>query len=75
MSKIKEQMLRDQENLMEYYVGFYEWLDSLNNDLIESDIDRLEEEHKSSPTKWFSSNTSLSKYLANNKGYNPQRGA
>ncbi len=44
MSKIKEQQLKEQDNLLEYYCGFYEWLESLKlHTLSDNDIKKLEE--------------------------------
>lgn len=53
MSKIKEQQLKEQDNLLEYYSGFYEWLENLKlQTLSEVDIDELEKlQLKTSSTK------------------------
>ena len=79
MSKIKEALLKEQDNLMEYYIGFHEWLDSLNNDLNEKDIENMEEEYcNTSSTISNKPNGSISKaYVkeANNKNYFPMKGA
>ncbi len=46
MGKYKEKLLKEQDNLMEYYFSFYDWLERYRpNELNESDIDILEEEH------------------------------
>lgn len=75
MSKTKEALLKEQDNLMEYYIGFHEWLDSLNNDLNEKDIDAIQEEHETKFSSPSFNKTIVSKYIpANNKDYRPNKG-
>lgn len=76
MSKIKEALLKEQDNLMEYYIGFYEWLDSFNNGLNSGDIDVIEEEQQSKSYSPSFSKTIVSKSEPiNNISYLPKQGA
>ena len=46
MSRIKESLLREQDNLLEYYSGFYDWLERYQpQELDERDIDKMEQDH------------------------------
>lgn len=71
MSKTKEVLLREQDNLMEYLIGFNEWLNSLNNGLTDGDIDAIEEETKVSPKY----KQIVSKSFVNNVNYKSNKGA
>lgn len=73
MSKTTENLLREQDNLLEYYSGFYDWLGSLNNELNEDDINKMESKHLSSLPQ---SNSIISKSFnpVNNSNYNPRKG-
>jgi len=47
MSKIKEALLKEQDNLMEYYFGFYNWLEKYQpNKLSNNEINSIEREQK-----------------------------
>lgn len=37
MSKIKEALLKEQDNLMEYYFGFYDWLEKYHPSKLSDD--------------------------------------
>lgn len=77
MSKIKEALLREQDNLMEYYIGFYEWLDKYQpQGLSEKEINNMEEElaNPSTSSNVIVSNCTSNKVI-NNTNYNPKQGA
>lgn len=62
MSKTKEALLKEQDNLMAYYIGFYEWLEKFQPKLGEADINNMEKESKAS----------LSSKASNNPNYIPK---
>lgn len=66
MSRAKEAQRREQDNLMDYYIRFYEWLDSLNNELYEDDISCMDKYQKM-PTVCVDE-------TANNDNYKPTKG-
>lgn len=73
MGKLKEQLLKEQDNLNEYYDLFYCWIESLKlNQLSEEDINKMEEDLNKPSTV---SNLILSKQALNNKNFNPKLGA
>ena len=73
MSKIKEQLLKEQENILEYYSNFYDWLDGLKQkELSEKDINKMEEDSNKPSTV---STLILSNKALNNMDFNPMLGA
>ena len=73
MSKIKNQIEKEQENILEYYSQFYDWLDGLReNELGENDLNKMEEDLNKPSTV---SNLILSNKALNNKNFNPRYGA
>ena len=73
MSKIKNQIEKEQENILEYYSEFYQWLDGLKeNKLSENDLNKMEEDLNKPSTV---SNLILSNKALNNKNFNPSYGA
>lgn len=71
MSKIKENILREEELRLEYMFSYAKWLDKYLQPMSEDDINKLEEElSPSSVSKRIISNNK-----ANNNNYNPKLGA
>ncbi|MBP6715151.1 MAG: hypothetical protein KA157_14535 [Aliarcobacter sp.] len=73
MSKIKDQIEKNKDNLNEYYDLFYCWLENLElNKLSIKDINKMEEDFKKPSTV---SNLILSNKALNNRNFNPMIGA
>lgn len=74
MSKLKEQILKDQEVKMEYYSNFMDFIyDNLvSNELSEKDINKMEEDSKEPSTV---SDLILSQKALNNIYFNNPKGA
>lgn len=64
MSKTKEALLREQDNLMQYYIGFYKWLERYQVEQCIEDRDQREKEYSSI----------ISSKPTNNQSYKPTKG-
>lgn len=74
MSKLKEQMLRDQDLMMGFNQSFFDYIydNEIKNDLSEDDLNKMEEDSKEPSTV---SDLILSNKALNNEDFNPRFGA
>lgn len=68
MSKIKDKLLKDQDEYFSYLISYEEWLDQNLKPLSNNEIDRLERELQRKPFPGSSKQT-LSKLSLNNINY------
>ena len=70
MSKVKEQMMHEQEQEFELELSYQEWLRDNENEPTEKELDEMEHDYLKQP--YFVSNRIITQKALNNSNYIPQ---